>query len=220
MSSPVILVAGTWAYDGTDSGRDWWRKGSDFYNEGLKRGLDYVNGDDPFVWDTKLDGVRGSNEVWESAGHALLWYVKLKRPGVPISLVAHSHGGQVIAYAAQYGLVIDTAVTLATPVRKEVPYKKLQEQSKYWVHIQGNVMDYTQIFGELTAGSFRFLQRQTVGIPLGHAARLGDEGKQRRAEIRDRGRRWHAVEAGRHLGMHLAAELRDAGVQAVLLSGT
>src|SRR5438094_7944279 len=37
-----------------------------------------------------------------------------------VSVVAHSHGGQVLAYAAAHGLVLDVAVTVATPVRSEL----------------------------------------------------------------------------------------------------
>jgi hypothetical protein len=155
--SKVILVAGTWAYDEKEA---WWKPGSLFHAEGLAHGLDYLDDTDPFVWDTKLDGVKGVNEVWQSAGKSLLWYTHLKDPGSPVSLIAHSHGGQVVAYAAAFGLMIDKVITVATPVRSEVPYAKLALQSADWIHIYGGVRDYVQIFGELAAGSFRMLQRQ------------------------------------------------------------
>lgn len=155
--SKVILVAGTWAYDEKDA---WWKPGSSFHAEGLAHGLEYLDDSDPFVWDTKLDGVKGVNEVWQSAGKALLWYAHLKDPYEAVSLIAHSHGGQVVAYAAAYGLMIDKVITVATPVRSEVPYDALAAQSAAWVHIYGGVRDYVQIFGELNAFNFRALSRE------------------------------------------------------------
>jgi hypothetical protein len=154
MRGKVILLAGTWAFSGTDSGHDWWRPGSKFYDEGKKFGLDYVNGSDPFIWDTKLDGVIGQNEVWQSAGHALLWYAHLKEPNEPVSVIAHSHGGNVLAYAARFGLKIDRAITVATPVRREVPYASLKQNAVHWTHIHGGIWDYVQILGELKSFSF------------------------------------------------------------------
>ncbi|MEK6591549.1 MAG: hypothetical protein AABZ67_00570 [Pseudomonadota bacterium] len=100
-------------------------------------GYQPLDDSDPFYWSTALDGVDRNNFHWDAAGRALAWYAALKCPGRMVSLIAHSHGGQVAAYAARFGLRIDTVVTVATPVRADMgdEYRALRDRSLRWVHI-------------------------------------------------------------------------------------
>lgn len=142
--SPVVLVQGTWGY--TDK---WWFSDGAFASMLAGGGFDLLAPEDPFVWSTEVDGLRQSdNRDWASAGKALCWYVNAKypplRPGVwlPVSIIAHSHGGNVLAEAAWAGLVIDRAITIATPVRVDMErsgkYDALRRQSKRWAHLYTN----------------------------------------------------------------------------------
>jgi hypothetical protein len=57
---------------------------------------------------------------------------------------------------------------------------------------------------------------QTVGVPLRHAAGLGDQGEQRGREVGHRRRRRDAVEAAGHLAPRLARELVEQHVDGAL----
>ena len=142
--APIALVAGTWGRDPSHGG--WWRAGSEFRRMLLALGVPLVGADDAnaiFSWTTRLDGVDGDNADWDEAGKALVWYAHAQlspdEPGTwkPVSVIAHSHGGNVLAYAAWHGLAIDTAITLATPVRAdmEVQYRMLAQRARRWVHV-------------------------------------------------------------------------------------
>lgn len=108
---------------------------------------------DPYIWCTNLDGLFGSNKVWEAAGAALRWYAMSKVRHYPVSIVAHSHGGQVAAYAAANGLQVDRLITVATPVRKDMEpvYKAARENIQSWYHLHSD-SDLWQVLGGLRDG--------------------------------------------------------------------
>lgn len=120
---PVCPIAGTWGRKPADSGSYFWWKPPSVWISNLKSaGYSTVDEEDYFDWSTNLDGVQGSNDTWQTAGKALYWWwAKHGRP--KLNLAAHSHGGQVVAYALQYSLQMDDimspyrVVTIATPVR-------------------------------------------------------------------------------------------------------
>jgi len=120
---PLIPVAGTWGAKPADSGSYyWWRSPSVWLACAKNAGYDILDPHDQFFWSTALDGVAGKNDAWDAAGRALYWYWVAKgRPRM--NLAAHSHGGQVVAYALQYSVQQGDpmspyrVVTIASPVR-------------------------------------------------------------------------------------------------------
>ena len=155
----LVLVQGTHGW-----GDRWWRNG--LLSAFNQRGFMGINPDEPFVWDTKLDGLIGANNGWEAAGLALKWYVRANQ-GVwkqPLVVVCHSHGGNVAAYAAQHGLWIDHLVTMMMPVRgdMEVVYAEARLNVGRWTHIHGGREDWLQIAGEFMDG--RFGAYRQVGV--------------------------------------------------------
>ncbi|MBI4251007.1 MAG: hypothetical protein HY618_00975 [Candidatus Tectomicrobia bacterium] len=149
---PTVLVAGTWG--GFNAG-DWWRPGSPFAREAGRNGVRLLAPDDPFRWSTRLDGIIGDNGEWELSGEVLKWYCHAKAPGEPVNLIAHSHGGQVAAYAAARGLRVSTLITIATPVRRDMEpvYSRASGSiSGRWVHIHTGRRDRWQWLGGLGDG--------------------------------------------------------------------
>jgi len=148
MTPVAVLIAGTHGYHD-----DWWRPGSSFVKQLNEERIRTADSSDPYTWCTKLDGVLGGNEVWESAGHALRWYVRSKVGPYPVSIIAHSHGGQVAAYAAAQGLQIERLITVATPVRGDMDgvYREATKNISWWRHLHSD-NDLWQVFGGLMDG--------------------------------------------------------------------
>ncbi len=144
----VILVQGTWSL----TYADWWKPGSEFYKTLQSGGLSMLNGGDPFSWSTDIDGLIGGNDDWQEAGKALRWYVQ-GRLGLlePVTLIAHSHGGQVVLYAAAQGLRVSRLITVATPIRWDM--RKTRQLARtnicHWTHLYGGLRDWWQVLGAL-----------------------------------------------------------------------
>ena len=152
--TPVILVPGTYAYEGRRSDYlQWWSPGADFWCTGERHGLRFLGRNDPFVWTSDLGGLFSRPWTdWKAGGEALRWYGQLKvlqaalSTGAPppdpqaVSLVAHSHGGQVAAYAAARavrGFKVDVLVTLGMPVRADMMpiYVAARQRVRRWVAV-------------------------------------------------------------------------------------
>lgn len=147
----TVLVAGTW---GERQEEDWWRPGSPFIREAQRNGVELLDPFDPFRWPTELEGVWGSNLRWELAGKFLLWYCHAKAPWERVNLFGHSHAAQVIANALAMGLLADTVVMAAGPVRKDtLPiYEAGAKNLRRWVHIHTGKGDVWQYLGALGSG--------------------------------------------------------------------
>jgi hypothetical protein len=131
-AAPVICIDGTWAKEpGHD---DWARIGSPFTSSLVAAGLDLYHPEDPFSWDTALGGVL-DDAPWERAGTALANY--MRKYGGPASVLGHSHGGNVLPFAAAHGAKFEIAVSVATPVRDEmrVYYRILRQAATTWAHV-------------------------------------------------------------------------------------
>ena len=150
MTPIVVLVAGTHGHH--DS---WWKPESDFSRMLLSHGIRVADNSDPYAWCTRLEGLFGNNVVWDTSGKALRWYARSKVRHYPLSVVAHSHGGQVAAYAAAQGLQIERLVTVATPVRGDMDevYSKAAQNIGRWVHLHSN-NDIWQVLGGLMDGKW------------------------------------------------------------------
>ena len=146
--TPVLLLHGTWGR--ADNG--WWRPGSEFWRAAESCGVTFADPDDPFEWSGRLDGVVGQHSEW------WLWGKALRREGKrwpALTVIAHSHGGQVAIYAASFGLPIETLVTAGTPVRQDMLpiMHAARPQIKRWVHLFAE-HDPVQLAGEVGDGAF------------------------------------------------------------------
>jgi hypothetical protein len=177
MTSPVILIGGT---HGEDDG--WWKPSSSFGQGLAAAGLEIADPMEPFEWSNDVDGllVQGlfgrKHRDWIAAGHALMWYAHYKVPprsdGEPrrVSIVAHSHAGQVALYAAYYGLLIDRLITVATPVRRDMAHviSGARATIRFWAHLHGDARDWWQVLGGRTLERRMTLADQNVYEPAGH----------------------------------------------------
>ena len=158
MPAPVVLIPGTHDEDRAA----WWRYDSPFASALRAHGHALVDGADPFIWSTDLNGTLWddlwgrSHRDWHAAGHALLWYAHLKEPPhlltgkiQPVSVIAFSHGGQAALYAAYYGLVVQTLITVATPVRRDMRMTAslARPNIAFWVNLFTDGTDLWQILG-------------------------------------------------------------------------
>lgn len=150
----VVLVAGTHGY------RDpvaWHRPGSLFVFSLVSAGLHLLDNQDPFEWSTNL-GRHGRHDPWIVGADALRWYLAAKRarlelyPARPtVAIIAYSHGGQVAAYALA-GLrpgIVDTLITVATPVRTDMveTYICARGAVRRWIHLHSDLTDQWQAAG-------------------------------------------------------------------------
>ena len=152
MSKRIILVPGTFANSYAPD--MWWYLGSPFC-QGLED-LGYMPLS--FAWRTSLDGVAGKNNAWIHAGKRL---AKQLVPGDRV--IAHSHGGQVVAYALEDVRDIAAVFTLATPVRDDVPYKNITLATQSWTHVYGDHRDWWQLLGSLLDGAVHWNRREMPG---------------------------------------------------------
>lgn len=164
-NTPTILIDGTW---GEKESRSWIDDGSGFVVEALIHGVNVIDLKEPFLWSTALDGYspkfwkkNHNHMVWASWGRALLYYAHWKAPGVPVNLIAHSHGGQVAAYALNYGLKVNQLITIATPVRADMAkiWTAGRPNVKSHLHIHTGKRDMMQWLGELGDGRFGIYRR-------------------------------------------------------------
>lgn len=155
MPSPVILVAGTHGLHGLallEEPSDpevlpWWHPQSTFGLEAAGHGVTLIDAAEPFLgWSSSLDGLMGDNVTWYAGGQALRYFAHAKHPPVdgqwrPVSVVAHSHGGQVALYACAQGLIVDVLITVGTPVRAdmEAVAERARPNITRWVHLYSDV---------------------------------------------------------------------------------
>lgn len=146
----LIMVAGTHGKDA-----EWHSATGEIAQAAKRRGLTVAA--EPFVWSTELDGVLGENDVWERAGTALKAYAYVYY-AQPLCVVAHSHGGQVAAYASAYGLNIAQLITVSTPVRHDMEdiYEAATINIDSWTHLYDKRFDFWQSLGQLFDGRVAF----------------------------------------------------------------
>jgi pimeloyl-ACP methyl ester carboxylesterase len=183
-----ITVPGTWGYDGDDN-KEWWYPGSLFSQYLGKLGFDQrLVCEEPYVWSSNVDGAdwmryfgkRPSHRDWTSAAKAFKYYIH-DIPYEDRNIIAHSHGGQVVAYAA-LDTPIRNLITVGTPVRSDMEnvYKAARPSIGYWAHVYSAKSDFYQVFGELfdgRLGIFRKMPQADVNINIpsvGHSKILKD----------------------------------------------
>lgn len=164
----VILVPGTHAWDGVKE--DWYSPGSLFVE--YLRSIGYEPIDPPFIWDTEVGGI-GFGDVlrgWRANGINLLRFVVPPRcpdrrilPSETI-VISHSHGLQVVLWAAARGLLIDTFVDVAGPVREDMmpAARDARPNIRRWVHIHAGRKDKWQWLGAMFDGNFGIVRQHPL----------------------------------------------------------
>src|ERR1044072_9346137 len=128
---PFLAIGGTWSWNGSSKGQ-WYDPSSPFSANMRLRGFEHLQlllGDGwLIVWDTdvngnqfwrRLIGKKPSTQGWQAAGINLYDYCvppfapERRVPSANLHVIAHSHGGQVILFAAADGLRINTLITVS-----------------------------------------------------------------------------------------------------------
>lgn len=177
----VVGVAGTWAWKSA-----WWQDGSPFWRYMERRGVypARINGL-PFRWSTDLGGTwkfwQTRHSQWEAGGDALAYYLDAL-PEQHRIVLAHSHGGQCVAYAAALGVKIDRLVTVATPVRADMDgtWRLARTAIRQWTHVldsEGDKTAFWGAFGDKRLGNQRHFDHADANVKIadiGHSGLLSD----------------------------------------------
>ncbi|HVL67214.1 MAG TPA: hypothetical protein VM364_08115 [Vicinamibacterales bacterium] len=184
-----LAIAGT---HGSRRRLDWDHPRSAFADFLRARGLEPLEEDERrrYAWSTVLDGIDGRDDTWDAAGRALYHYLVpplgIGGPAIPpreTFIVAHSHAGQVVAFACGvYGLEVEGLVTVGTPVRggrmTEV-YAAAAPRIRRHLHLHSR-RDWWQVVGSLFDGRWGIHREHPHAdnqeMPKGHGDVLRDPG--------------------------------------------
>ena len=155
-----IPIAGTWSRSRRDPSNDelaWYDSNSAFdkllANQGYTR-VDQNPGKDPGYWSGDVGGLlvqklrfwKEPHTPWREGAADLRRFLYRRRVELAagVTLIAHSHGGQVVAYALRArplgvnGSVVPiTVVTVDTPIRRDMArvYELACQNSVRWLHL-------------------------------------------------------------------------------------
>lgn len=141
-----------------------------------------------YQWSTALDGLDNNDETWDAAGRALAHYIvpplanESLLPTEETFIIAHSHGGNVVAYACgKYGLKVNGLITVATPVRGNLDrlYKEASNNVNRHLHLYAGWKDFMQILGSIRDGRWGIHRQmpyaeKNAKMPEGHGNILRD----------------------------------------------
>lgn len=141
---------------------EWWQPDSPFVSSMRDCGHELLSPEQPFVWSTDLNGislrslfgVRASHNDWRAGGHALTYYLR----AIPFddrNLIAHSHGLQVVLYAAATrSVAIRSVIAIASPERADMDEVAQQGRPSIdrWVHVCDPRADWVAWLGQITDG--------------------------------------------------------------------
>ena len=151
----VVLVPGTHGWRGFATSGQWWQPGSPFVRMLEGAGIEVLA---PYVWSTDLSGTwwTGRRE-WEAAAYGCATHLEHYGPCAhrPVHVIAHSHGGQVVALAATLGANLASLITIAMPVREDMMpvYVAARHHVRDWLHVYGaGWRDRMQWLGALMDG--------------------------------------------------------------------
>jgi pimeloyl-ACP methyl ester carboxylesterase len=106
--SLTVIVHGTWANDET-----WWRWPAEFPQYVDQQTKDVYKGPLPFKWSGD-----NTDEARREGGRALFRWMQ-EHPTEKLTVIAHSHGGNVAFVASQVGLKMQNLILLGTPIRTD-----------------------------------------------------------------------------------------------------
>lgn len=155
-----IPIQGTSAWDENPDVFQWWEMGSRYYGFLRDRGYEHASRT-PFEWSTELAGILDrAKTVWKAGGKSLGYYFGEHLAPMPYehrNVVAHSHGGQLVFYAAASGVRIRNLITVGTPVRAdmEATVRAARVNIKNWVHLMDTRYDIVSVLGAIGDGKLR-----------------------------------------------------------------
>lgn len=172
-----VAIPGTWGWRDRDDDRAWFREGSPFDREARRAGL-YPLRPYPFLWTTRVNGIEwwrrwlavvlperwetGDHVDWQAGAHALRTYCEAEDFCADV-MIAHSHGGQVLAYAVAAGWIRpQLIVTVSTPPRRDMrrlyvnARMGLDRHGGRWRHVYATGGDWWQRLGVSGDGGLNF----------------------------------------------------------------
>jgi|TARA_Y100000310_G_C20645096_1_gene796091 hypothetical protein len=180
-----LPLAGTWrAVEDR-----WCRPGSPFDQIAAQHQLERVGRELRF-WSTALSGTRfcGSKHLaWQFGGEQVVDYTEDEDMGDELIIIAHSHGGQVAAYALANDATCDTLITVDTPIRRDMEevWRAGTPNRRRHLHLYGTGWgSRMRIFGQRRFKREMPWATKNLRIDGGHSGILAD------AEHRDQ---WHEI---------------------------
>lgn len=176
----VVLIEGTW-------GGTWAQDRAPFRQLLAREGFEVSL--PPFEWSGDVSGIpsltsNGKHSDWR-AGGASLWYYLKSIPFEQRNLIAHSYGGNVVAYCAgAHQMPIRRLITVGTPPRSDMdPLWVLAKRSiGYWLHVCDTRSAFIERIAQAFDGNWDWkakvgqrLADQTAKYPgIGHSGILSD----------------------------------------------
>lgn len=166
-----LPIHGTWAID--EGELAWWKHKSEFAKYASQANMYQLPGY-PFIWSSDLIGVwynffgkKTKLTDWAAGGWALVYYLD-HIPYEHRNLIAHSHGLQVVLYAASYGLRIRNLISVCSPIRNDMHEISViaRPKIKNWLHIYDS-SDRTQFWGQFGDGKL-FGSRYSIHADVNH----------------------------------------------------
>lgn len=152
-----VPIHGTWAIDEKEIA--WWKTSGAFSQFSARNNVFQLESQHPFVWSSDISGFKynltsgnAKHTDWRAGGYALAYYLQNTHPSNR-NLIIHSHGLQVVAYAAVLGVQFNNIITICSPVRNDLKdaYEILNLKTNRWLHIYDN-SDFIQILGQFGDG--------------------------------------------------------------------
>lgn len=161
-------IAGT--HDASES--SWWKDGSPFNLFLKSNNILLLRPTFPFEWTTDLDGTSVFSHIlkrgkptdhrdWLAGGAALDYYYGYDKnfrnlePRYNRNIICHSHGHQVVMFAASRGLKLNNVIVVGGPVRSDLDsiYREARPNIKRLLSISIE-NDWWQRLGEFGDGHF------------------------------------------------------------------
>ena len=97
----IVTVHGTGSALASDDGERWWQRGSEFLAQ-VAKGVKQETGLTPTILPFHWSGDNSDFDRFTAAKQLQLMLVRLRETKMPIALLAHSHGGNVVYYVLRY----------------------------------------------------------------------------------------------------------------------
>ena len=178
----------------------WFRRGSLFDRALQAKGYERVEQDhdpttpDPGYWSTDMAGLliqdfqswllglRPTREtVWKDQGWKLQELINERvaewtRQQATVTVIAHSHGGQVAAFALQQCGIRPRLVTIDMPVRRKMQpeYAAVQLELSDWTHLYSSRFTFYRLFGSRFGAQECPYAHTNVYVRGGHTGVLTD----------------------------------------------
>ncbi len=187
MKNTLVLVHGTWG-----RAQPWHLPGGLIRQLCQARGISVLD----FKWSGILAGVptslpgdpheavNGADDgkllPWLDAGEKLALY--LENFSNPVDVISHSHGLQVVTFAALKGITFREAISVSGPIRRDMQRARRAARSRigHWTqYADPTGKDKTIVEGELFDGvvgaEYNLSEGQTILTPgMGHSGALTD----------------------------------------------